>query len=290
MSGARRVDFNIRNPTELKKAKERAAGVDEKMESDKACEKAGCTRMARVGKNMCTEHYKEQEKFAYGLDAELQDKMARKFDPEKAAQAQDWLETLVGEQFNEASMQEALKSGERLCAALNKIKLGLITSYAKGSTQPYKHMENIALYLQGCKQLGLSETDLFVSQDLYANANMVMVVDNIFAVAGVAQRLPGYTGPMLGPARIGLPDRKITITGHVQDKIVKSREAQPVASVPKRDSEVDADMLLGAATAQVAAAAAAQQGANLRFCGECGEPRTTDDIRFCGECGAKFDD
>jgi len=264
------------------------------MESDKKCEKAGCERFARMGKTFCTEHYKELDNFAYGLDAELQEKIAGKFDPEKAAQAQDWLETLIGEEFNEPSMQEALKSGERLCAALNKIRAGIIPNYTRGSNQPFKHRENIELYLKGCKQLGMAETDLFVSQSLYEGANMVMVVDNIFAVAGLAQRQPGYTGPTLGKARIALPDRKITISGHTQDKIVKTRDAQPTVS-SKRDSDVDAEMLLSKATAaavsaSVSSAAAGAAGANLRFCGDCGEPRTTDDIRFCGECGAKFDD
>lgn len=63
------------------------------------------------GKEFCLVHYKEQDNYAYGLDAELQNKMAAKLDKGKEAQARQWLETLCGEAFSESSLQDALKSG-----------------------------------------------------------------------------------------------------------------------------------------------------------------------------------
>lgn len=66
------------------------------------------------GKAYCLDHYKEQESYSYGMDAELKAKQDAKYDPKKEAEAQAWIEAMLGERFPD-SFHESLKSGVRLC-------------------------------------------------------------------------------------------------------------------------------------------------------------------------------
>jgi hypothetical protein len=90
--------------------------------------------------------------------------------------------------------------------------------------------ENIGNYLKACQALGMKSTDLFQTVDLYEAKNMTQalmlfssllafffvcvnhsatgvqfyddartqVVQNIHALGRVAQKMPGYTGPVIG--------------------------------------------------------------------------------------------
>ena len=62
---------------------------------------------------------------------------------------------------------------------------------------PFKQRENIELYLKACEAYGLSAQDLYQVNDLYENKNLYMVVDNLYALGGLAQR-NGFDGPVLG--------------------------------------------------------------------------------------------
>lgn len=62
---------------------------------------------------------------------------------------------------------------------------------------PFKQRENIEMYLKGSEAYGLKTQDLFQVNDLYENKNLYMVVDNLFTLGGLAQKL-GFSGPQLG--------------------------------------------------------------------------------------------
>lgn len=47
---------------------------------------------------------------------------------------------------------------------------------------PFKHMENIGNFLNGCEKLGLRKPDCFMTVDLYEWKNPVAVVDTILAL------------------------------------------------------------------------------------------------------------
>ncbi len=53
------------------------------------------------------------------------------------------------------------------------------------------------MYLKGCESYGLKTQDLFQVNDLYESKNLYMVVDNLFTLGGLAQKL-GFSGPQLG--------------------------------------------------------------------------------------------
>ena len=99
--------------------------------------------------------------------------MDAKMDPQKTAQAQAWMETLSGVKSNGAPLHEYLKNGQVLCKALNAIKKGSVPSVST-SNMPFPQMENIASYLAVCKAWGMKSSDLFMTKDLYENANMGM--------------------------------------------------------------------------------------------------------------------
>jgi len=163
------------------------------------CGNPSCQNPCHPGKPLCIDHYKEEEEYSYGLDHDLQRKLKAKWNPTKAAQVKGWLETLCGEKF-EGSLQQALKDGTRLCKAINVIKAGMVKNIYTGDA-PFKQRENIVAYLNGCKSLGMSVTDLFVSQDLYEGSNMVIVIDNILALGGLSRYVETFSGPYIGPER-----------------------------------------------------------------------------------------
>jgi len=123
--------------------------------------------------------------------------MDAKLDPTKLAQAQAWMEALSGLRANGAPFHDYLKDGIVLCKALNAISPGSIKSI-NHSKMPFPQMENIAAYLAVCKGWGMKSSDLFMTKDLYENANMVIVVDNIHALGSISRKQAGFNGPFLG--------------------------------------------------------------------------------------------
>ena len=62
---------------------------------------------------------------------------------------------------------------------------------------PFKQRENIEMFLKACESYGLVPQDLFQVNDLYEQKNLYMVVDNLHALGGLAQR-QGFSGPVIG--------------------------------------------------------------------------------------------
>jgi len=150
-----------------------------------------------MGKPYCLAHYKEQDNYTYGIDTELKKKMDAKLDPAKAAQALAWMEALSGMKAGGQSLQEFLKDGIVLCKAINVIKPGTVKAI-NNSTMPFKQMENVAAYLSGCRTLGMKSSDEFMTRDLYENANMVIVIDNIHSLGGISRKVGSFHGPYIG--------------------------------------------------------------------------------------------
>jgi len=161
------------------------------------CAQAGCNAPRHMGKPYCLTHYKETDNYSYGLDSELKKKMDAKLDPHKLAQALAWMEQLSRMKAGGQSLHEFLKDGVVLCKAVNVIKPGSVPTI-NNSTMPFKQMENVAAYLAACKALGMKSGDQFMTKDLYENANMVIVVDNIHALGGLSRKVSSFHGPYIG--------------------------------------------------------------------------------------------
>eukprot|EP00241_Pyramimonas_parkeae_P001416 CAMPEP_0114231548 /NCGR_PEP_ID=MMETSP0058-20121206/4110_1 /TAXON_ID=36894 /ORGANISM="Pyramimonas parkeae, CCMP726" /LENGTH=540 /DNA_ID=CAMNT_0001342919 /DNA_START=38 /DNA_END=1660 /DNA_ORIENTATION=+ len=87
---------------------------------------------------------------------------------------------------SEADFRDALASGHVLCHMLNALHPPLALKPRSGNL-PFMQMENVSLYLQGCRDIGLSEFELFMTPDLYEGKSIHAVVTNILAVARTFQ-------------------------------------------------------------------------------------------------------
>jgi len=284
--------------------------------SSKVCSSPGCNNPCHIDKDLCLEHHKEQEGYTYGLDAEIKKKMDAKFDPTKASQAQAWIEHLTNMRAT-GTFQEFLKTGIILCKAVNMIKPNIVPKI-NTLPSPFKERENIASYLNACKLLGCRDTDLFMTQDLYENANMNVVIDNIHALGGLSRKVTSFHGPYLGvkfaeenkrnftdeQLRANVPSRQTVGSYGYQDEshtptlsrqIVKDVSGHKAAEVPSQQTQgsygyesAPANKLdkIIKSTEVLEANKKGTAGVG-QFCSSCGVKRQGS-AKFCSECGTPY--
>eukprot|EP01102_Stenamoeba_stenopodia_P002074 TRINITY_DN1183_c0_g1_i3.p1 TRINITY_DN1183_c0_g1~~TRINITY_DN1183_c0_g1_i3.p1 ORF type:complete len:972 (-),score=248.68 TRINITY_DN1183_c0_g1_i3:126-3041(-) len=122
-----------------------------------------------------------------------------KYNPELERVTKKWIEEVLGTPFppNE-SLISLLKSGVVLCKLVNVLNLSNVTvpKIYEGPIA-YRQMENIEQYKQACEKLGLKQTDLFVTADLFEEKNTNTVLSHIHVFAKFVQKLEGYQGPII---------------------------------------------------------------------------------------------
>ncbi|KAI8870860.1 hypothetical protein GQ42DRAFT_112892, partial [Ramicandelaber brevisporus] len=93
-----------------------------------------------------------------------------------------FLETVLEESLPDGDLQSVLKDGSVLCKALNTVRPGAVSSVGNKPGM-FVMMENITRFLDGCRRvLGLPNTDLFETQDLYNGRDMNRVINTILAM------------------------------------------------------------------------------------------------------------
>jgi len=108
------------------------------------------------------------------------------------------MEAIVGEPIGD-DFFEGLKDGSYLCKLLNRLYPDLVAQkYEKPSSMPFKQLETIGMFIDGCKKYGMTEKDLFVTLDLHEQCNRNMVVATLISLGRQAQK-NGFDGPILGP-------------------------------------------------------------------------------------------
>lgn len=140
-------------------------------------------------------------------------------DPNRAAEAQQWVEQVLGKSVG-SDFFDALKDGCLLCELLNKIKPGTCKKF-KPSKQAFVARSNIQIFLQGCKKIGIPETDLFETRDLYDGQRLSAVVGNIYALSAMSRKL-GFGGPFIGVQYAEKNKRQFT-----QEQLNKSKSSVP---------------------------------------------------------------
>merc|ERR1711870_63085 len=68
-------------------------------------------------------------------------------------------------------MHDWLKSGVVLCNLANQVKPGSIAKI-NSSTMPFKQMENIKYFMDFARRVGVPESSMFGTPDLYEDKNM----------------------------------------------------------------------------------------------------------------------
>ncbi|KAJ3192080.1 Transgelin [Irineochytrium annulatum] len=132
-----------------------------------------------------------------GLDRDLQDKQAAKYDPQREKEAKEWIESVLNEPLPSDNFHEALKNGVVLCKLIGALSPSNAVKY-NTSNLAFKQMENISNFLVAAEKVGVKKAELFQTVDLYEAKNMVQVIDFIYALSRNASAT-GYEGPRLGP-------------------------------------------------------------------------------------------
>jgi len=142
---------------------------------------------------------KHDDDYVFGMDKDLQDKMKAKYDPEAEEAVKAWIEEVLEIEW-EGDFLEFLKDGQILCKLINTIKPKSARKVTKMKA-PFKCRENICKYLEGCKKIGMKETDCFVATDLYDGHNKIAVIDQITCLGALSRDVDGFDGPYLGAKR-----------------------------------------------------------------------------------------
>uniref|UniRef100_A0A7S4RVI9 Calponin-homology (CH) domain-containing protein n=1 Tax=Alexandrium monilatum TaxID=311494 RepID=A0A7S4RVI9_9DINO len=136
----------------------------------------------------------------YGLDKELEEKRAAKHDTSLEKEVTDWVEAITGQARECQTLAEWLKNGQVLCALANAIRPGIVKK-VNSSQMPFKQMENITFFMNAARELGVPESAIFSTPDLYEEKNIPSVVNCMYTLGGAVQvSCPGFTGPRLGVA------------------------------------------------------------------------------------------
>jgi len=86
----------------------------------------------------------------------------------------------------EQTMHEWLKSGEVLCRLANAIKLGLIKK-VNTQSMPFKQMENTTFFMNAARGLGVPESSMFGTPDLYEEKNMGSLIRASMPLEGLCK-------------------------------------------------------------------------------------------------------
>jgi len=140
---------------------------------------------------------KLKDDLTYGLDADLKAKQEAKYDVVLEKEVVTWIEAVTGETRGDARLCDWLKDGSILCNLANKVQPGAVKK-VNTSSLAFKQMENITFFMDAARTMGVPETSLFGTPDLYEEKNMGSVITCIYTYGGAIQvKLPDFT-PKLG--------------------------------------------------------------------------------------------
>jgi hypothetical protein len=133
------------------------------------------------------------------LERQVRAKLAGKRDPQQDAEAQEWIEAILGKKFPAGvAYEDYLRDGIVLCELMNKIKPGSIPK-VNTSGGDFKFMENINKFQAALKAYGVDEIDVLQTVDLWEKKDIAQVTRTLFALARQTYRDPNWKGPYLGP-------------------------------------------------------------------------------------------
>jgi hypothetical protein len=133
------------------------------------------------------------------LERQVRLKLAGKRNPEQEKEAQEWIETILGQKFPPGeTYDEALKDGIILCKLMNKIKAGSVPKI-NTSGPSFKMMENINVFQRAIKEYGVADVDVFQTVDLWEMKDLSQVTMTLFALGRETYKHPEWSGPWLGP-------------------------------------------------------------------------------------------
>ncbi|KAJ0392956.1 hypothetical protein P43SY_011293 [Pythium insidiosum] len=162
----------------------------------------------------------------YGLDAELAQRAAEKYDYDMEDEARQWIEAITGREIG-ANFGEGLRDGVILCELANKIHPGVVRRIETKSKMPFKLMENVSAFLKACRTIGVNEYELFETVDLFELKDLGLVVRCLHALGRAVQKnYPSFSGPTLGVKEAAKNERQFT-----EEQIAQARNAPSLLSL-----------------------------------------------------------
>jgi len=133
------------------------------------------------------------------LERQVRAKLAGKRDAAQEAEAQSWIEAILGAKFPPGELYEdVLRDGTVLCQLMNKIQPGSISKINTTGGQ-FKLMENINNFQLALKNYGCNDIDVFQTVDLWDKKDISQVTSTLFALGRQTYKHPEWKGPWLGP-------------------------------------------------------------------------------------------
>uniref|UniRef100_A0A672U5I4 Calponin n=1 Tax=Strigops habroptila TaxID=2489341 RepID=A0A672U5I4_STRHB len=133
---------------------------------------------------------------SYGLSAEVKNRLAQKYDPQKEAELRTWIESVTGQQIG-PDFQKGLKDGVILCELMNKLQPNAVRKINR-SSQNWHQLENLSNFIKAMASYGMNPVDLFEANDLFESGNLTQVQVSLLALAGMAKTKGIQSGVDIG--------------------------------------------------------------------------------------------
>lgn len=136
-----------------------------------------------------------------GFAAEAHNKIQAKYDPELAGELLAWVKDVTGKDISISgdmdNFYETLKDGVLLCHLVNSIKPDSIPDKKiNQSKMAFKCMENINLFLEHARQMGVPAQETFQTVDLWEKQNLLSVA---ICLQSLARKAPKFGVKGMGP-------------------------------------------------------------------------------------------
>lgn len=156
-----------------------------------------------------------------GLARESQEKINRSFNVDEAKKSLRWIAATSGETIQINGIEDhdkmmlffhsVLKDGLVLCRLIDALllppdkidfKMKTFQETKLPAFQSARERERIGIFLKKSKDYGVSEANIFQTDNLYERTNLVQVCNTIRALGVEAQSRPGYSGEMVWPKKV----------------------------------------------------------------------------------------
>ncbi|XP_039623122.1 calponin-2-like [Polypterus senegalus] len=122
---------------------------------------------------------------AYGLSAEVKNKIAQKYDYQKEEELRIWIEDITEMKIG-SDFQKGLKDGIILCELINRLQPGSVRKVNRSKLN-WHQLENLSNFIKAITDYGIKPHDIFEANDLFENGNMTQVQTTLLALAGMAK-------------------------------------------------------------------------------------------------------
>jgi len=136
----------------------------------------------------------------HGLHKDVEEKALERLQKLKPLEEEivTWIQVITGCSKGEQSTSSWLKDGRVLCQLANKIVPGAVP-HINEKAGAFKERENITKFQRAMRHVGVPESSMFGTDDLYEEKDLATFLLGIGAYAGAVQARPGFAGPALGP-------------------------------------------------------------------------------------------